>query len=216
MPTSNSPAARLLGYRIRLTYVGVFCLLAVAAGCWSLGVDRFLERDATHGEFVSVSGRLRGQSTEVMHAAYVHLLTPRVETTGSLDDTIAQWIDQHAKVREILAQVCTSDTDPLCRQFQDVEARMGEIARAAHAAEQGSDDERLTDFQRLKVMQTAYLVAAKNFVNALAVRFNAEGEAQRRTLHLWMLLAAAVILLIILVGIEPGTRYLQRERSSID
>jgi len=153
MPTSNSPAARLLGYRIRLTYVGVFCLLAVAAGCWSLGVDRFLERDATHGEFVSVSGRLRGQSTEVMHAAYVHLLTPRVETTGSLDDTIAQWIDQHAKVREILAQVCTSDTDPLCRQFQDVEARMGEIARAAHAAEQGSDDERLTDFQRLKVMQ---------------------------------------------------------------
>ena len=31
MSTPNSPAARLLGYRIRLTYVGVFCLLVIAA-----------------------------------------------------------------------------------------------------------------------------------------------------------------------------------------
>ncbi len=216
MPTSNSPAARLLGYRIRLTYVGVFCLLAVAAGCWSFGVDRFLERDAAHGEFVSVSGRLRGQSTEVMHAAYVHLLTPLLGTAGDLDGTIAQWVDQHAKVREVLAQVCTSDADPLCQQFQDVETRMEGIVQAAHAAGQGTNDERLADFQRLKLMQTAYLVAAKGFVKALAVRFSAEGDAQRRTLHLWMLLAVAVILLIIVVGIEPGTRYLQRERSSID
>ncbi|HMD74457.1 MAG TPA: PAS domain S-box protein [Steroidobacteraceae bacterium] len=216
MPTPNSPAARLLGYRIRLTYVGVFCLLVIAAGWWSYGVDRFLERDAAHGEMVSISGRLRGQSTEVIHAAFVHRLAPQIEPPGDLDTTIARWVEQHQKVRRVLAQVCSSTQDPLCGRFQDVEARMREIARYAHTTERGGDGEQLADLQRLETMQGAYLVAAKEFVAALAERFTAEGNSQRNTLQLWMLGAAVAILLISVAGIEPGTRYLQRERSSID
>src|SRR6202142_2021507 len=206
MPTPNSPAARLLGHRIRLTYVGVFCLLVIAAGFWSYGVDRFLERDAAHGEMVSISGRLRGQSTEVIHAAFVHRLAPQIEPAGNLDTTIVRWVDQHQKGRKVLDQGCASPGDPLCRRFHDVEARMRQIARDAYATEHGADGERLADLQRLETMQGAYLVAAKEFVAALADRFTAEGNSQRNTLQLWMLGAAVAILLIRVAGIEPGTR----------
>ncbi len=216
MSTQHSPAARLLGSRIRLTYVGVFCLLVAAAGCWSFGVDRYLERDAVHGEMVSIAGRLRGQSTEVLYAAFVHRLAPQIEPAGNLDTTIVRWIDQHAKVQAVLGQVCVSDADPLCRRFQGVESRMRQIAREAYAVGRAGNGERLTDLQRLESLQAEYLVAAKEFVAALAVRFAAEGSSQQQTLQLWMIGAVALILLIIVAGIEPGTRYLQRERSAID
>jgi PAS domain S-box-containing protein len=216
MSTPNSPAARLLGLRIRLTYVGVFWLFVIAAGAWSFGVDRFLERDAAHGEMVSVAGRLRGQSTEVIHAATIHWLAPQNEPIGNLNTTIARWVGQHAMVRNILSRVCTSDADPLCAQFQGIESRMRTIARDAYAAERASGGERLANLQRLEAMQGEYLVAAKEFVSALAARFTAEDNLQQRTLQLWMSVAVVVIMLVIVAGIEPGTRYLQRERSAID
>src|SRR5882724_2523024 len=77
MSNSYTPAAKLIGRRIRLMYVAVLVLLFLAR-MWSVhGVHGFLGTDAEHGEMAGVAGRLPGQSTEVAHAVFVRVYAPQ-------------------------------------------------------------------------------------------------------------------------------------------
>jgi two-component system, sensor histidine kinase and response regulator len=191
----------------------LFVAAAVSAGAV---VYRFLQQDAMHGNMVSVAGRLRGQSTEVIHAAFVHALAPELEHGDEFPASIDQWVEQHAKVHRILDQTCHGDDDPLCRWFQTVQARMQEVVLAARGIPEKPPAERMAALARLRTLQSDYLNAAKDFVNQLTARFSSDGAAQERQLQLWILGALAAVLLIIAGAIEPGTQYLQRERSIID
>jgi two-component system, sensor histidine kinase and response regulator len=212
----HTRAARLLGRRIRLTYAAVFLLFVAAAVSASAVAYRFLQQDAAHGEMVSVAGRMRGQSTEVVHAVFVHVLTPQLERSDELNAAIDRWGAQHAKVLHILEKICIGEEDPLCRKFQTVQALMQGLARAARDASQSPPDERMAALARLGTLQSEHFTAAKDFVSQLAARFSADEAAQQRQLLLWLSVTLAAVLIIIAVGIEPGTRYLQRERSIID
>ncbi len=216
MTIPHTPAARLLGSRIRLTYLGVLFLFIAGIAVASLKVDHFLEQDATHGEIVSVAGRLRGQSTEVIHAVLVHLTTPELEPADGLNIALSQWAHQHRLVDQMLERICTADDDPLCRSFARLEDRMREVTATAGRARVAPDPQYKAILIELDREQSAYLVAAKSFVGELATRFRAEGASQQRTLRGWMGVGVIIALLIVLLGIEPGTRYLQRERSAID
>jgi two-component system, sensor histidine kinase and response regulator len=216
MKTSHTLAARVLGRRIRLTYAAVFVLFCAATGAASAVVYRFLQQDAAHGEIVSVAGRMRGQSTEVIYAALVHVLAPQLEHGDELSAAIDRWVEQHAKVQHILESICVGDADPLCRKFQNVQARMQSLVDAVREVSQRPAAERMAALARLGTLQTEHFNAAKEFVSQLAARFSADGATQQRQLQLWLCVALAAVLLIIAVGIEPGTRYLQRERSVID
>jgi PAS domain S-box-containing protein len=216
MTTTHTLAARLLGRRIRFSYAAVFLLFVAAAVSAGAVVYRFLQQDATHGNMVSVAGRLRGQSTEVIHAAFVHVLAPELEHGDELNASIDQWVEQHAKVHRILERTCLGENDPLCRWFQTVQARMQDLVLAARETAERPPAERMAALARLRTLQSDYLNAAKDFVNQLTARFSSDGAAQQRQLQLWLSGALAAVLLIIAVGIEPGTQYLQRERSIID
>jgi two-component system sensor histidine kinase/response regulator len=216
MTTSHTLAARVLGRRIRLTYVAVFVLFVAAAVSASAVIYRVLQQDAVQGESVSVAGRMRGQSTEVIHAAFVHVLVPQLEHGDELNAAIDRWIEQHAKVQRILEKVCNGEADSLCVKFQTVQARMQTLVRAAREVSRKPAAERIAALGQLGTLQIEHFNAAKEFVSQLAARFSADDAAQQRQLQLWLLVTLVTVFLIIAVGIEPGTRYLQRERSIID
>jgi PAS domain S-box-containing protein len=206
----------MLGRRIRLTYAAIFVLFCAATLSASAVLYHFLQLDAAHGEMVSVAGRLRGQSTEVIHAAFVHVLAPQLEHGDELGAAIDRWNDQHTKVQRILEKTCSGDTDPLCRSFQALLGQMHGLVDAARRASQSTPAERLAQLAGLGTLQKAYFDSANRFVNELAARFRADGYAQQQALELWLALALLAVFLIIAIGIEPGIRHLQRERSLID
>jgi hypothetical protein len=130
MSNSYTPAATLFGRRIRITYVAVLVLLFIAR-MWTVhGVHEFFGLDAGHGEMVSIAGRLPGQSTEVMHAAFVRVYAPQTATDDSVDRAIGIWIAQNAKVAQLLARVCAGE-DALCLRFHTLEAQMLIVAASA-------------------------------------------------------------------------------------
>ncbi len=88
MSDSYTPAAKLLGRRIRITYAAVLLLLFVARMWGVHGVYDFFGLDAGHGEIASIAGRLPGQSTEVTHAAFLQAYAPSAASNDTLDRAI--------------------------------------------------------------------------------------------------------------------------------
>jgi two-component system, sensor histidine kinase and response regulator len=215
MPTPLSPAARRFGRRLRVAYLAVLLLLVGALGWVANSVQGFLIRDAEHGEMVSTAGRLRGQSAEVVLPAFAGALSPQLVTTGDLESAIARWVEQHEKVERFLGRVCHDD-DPLCRDFQLLEARMRETASAARAAARAPAEERVAALARLQALRRAHFDAAKEWVAGLAARFSAEAAAQQSGLLRWAIEVIVAAALLIALVLEPVIRRLQRERSDVD
>jgi signal transduction histidine kinase/CheY-like chemotaxis protein len=241
MSKSYTPAATLFGRRIRITYIVVLVLLFFAR-MWSVhGVHGFLGLDAGHGEMAGIAGRLAGQSTEVTHAAFVHVYAPRTatddivlgaarlaphdgaapsgvqvgRTADLVDRAIENWLAQSAKVARLLARVCAGD-DALCVHFHALDAQMLAVAASARAAARAPLAERTVALDRLTALQGNYMTAANAWVDELAARFRAETEVQQHTLLVWALVQVLATALVVAVVLEPVIRRLQRERSDGD
>jgi PAS domain S-box-containing protein len=205
----------MFGRRIRLMYLAVLVLL-FAARMWSVhGVHEFLSLDAGHGEMVSVAGRLREQSTEVMHAAFVRVYAPQTAAADNIDRAIGIWVAQHAKVAQLLTQVCAPE-HALCLHFRNLDSQMLGVAAAARAAAQVPFADRTEALQRLTALQESYLAATKVWVEDLAAHFAAQTKAQQHTLLWWAVAQVLITGLIVALVVEPVIRLLQRERSSGD
>ena len=215
MSHSFTPAAASFGRRIRITYLTVLVVL-FAARMWSVyGVHGFLGANAAHGEMMSVAGRLRGQSTEVLHAAFVRVLAPQLAADDVVERAIETWSLQYAEVARLLPRVCAGE-DALCGHFRALQTQMLAVAASARAAARAPPADRTAALDRLTALQGRYIAAAKAWVGELAARFTADAKAQQHTLLLWALAQVLVTALIIAVVLEPVIRRLQRERSAVD
>ena len=215
MTPPHTPAARLFGRRIRLAYAAVLLLLVGALLWIGSGVHGFLAHDAEHGAMVSVAGRMRGLSTEAVHAAALRALAPQMAADVGLDRSIAAWVEQHNKVETFLAGVCGT-ADPLCAHFQALKAKMRAVIAGARAAVLAAPSDRAAALGRLEQLRGDYLGAAKAWVAELTERFSAEAEAQQRELVRWAIAVILAVALLIALVLEPVIRRLQRERSEVD
>src|ERR1700736_3044759 len=169
MSNSHTTAATLFGRRIRIMYIVVLVLLFLAR-MWSVhGVHEFLGVDAGHGEMAGIAGRLSGESTEVMHAAFVRAYAPRTASDDIVDRAIDDWLAQQAKVARLLVRLCAGD-DALCVHFQAVDAQMLGVAASARAAARAPLAERPAALDRLTALQGNYPTAANAWVDELAAR----------------------------------------------
>jgi two-component system sensor histidine kinase/response regulator len=215
MPNTYTPAAKLFGRRIRMTYVVVLVLLFFAR-MWSVyGVHGFLGWDAGHGQIAGIAGRLSGQSTEVMHAAFVSVYAPQTAAGDSVERSIENWLAQQAQVGRLLARVCAGD-DALCVHFRALDARMLAVAASARAAVRAPPTERTTALVRLAALQGGYLAATDAWIDELAARLIAETEAQQHTLLEWAIAQVLATILVVALIVEPVIRRLQRERTDGD
>ncbi len=205
----------MFGRRIRLMYLAVLILL-FAARMWSVhGVHQFLSLDAGHGEMVNVAGRLREQSTEVMHAVFVRIYAPQTAAADNVDAALGLWAAQHAAVAQLLTQVCAPE-NALCFHFRKLDSQMRAVAASARAAAQVPYADRTEALQRLTALQDTYLAATKVWVEELAAHFAAETKTQQHTLLWWALAQVLITGLIVALVVEPVIRRLQRERSNGD
>jgi signal transduction histidine kinase/ActR/RegA family two-component response regulator len=196
-------------------YVAVLVLM-FALRMWSVhGVHGFLVLDAARGEMVSIAGRLPGQSTEIMHAAFVAAYAPKTAAEGGVDRAIGAWIALHARVAQLLRQACTAEDSPYLG-FGTLEAQMRAVAANARAAAQAPPADRPAAIDRLRAVQVEYMTAAKAWVEDTAARFNADAKTQLNTLLLWAVAQVLATALIVAVVVEPVIRRLQRERSDGD
>ena len=215
MSNTYTPAAKLFGRRIRITYVVALVLLFFAR-MWSVyGVHGFLEGDAGHGRIAGIAGRLSGQSTEVMHAAFVRVYAPQTAAGDSVDRAIENWLAQQAQVGRLLARVCAGD-DALCIHFRALDARMLAVAASARAAARAPPIERTAALERLAALQGGYNAAADAWTDELAGRFIAQTEAQQHTLLVWAVAQVLATILVVALIVEPVIRRLQRERTDGD
>src|SRR5271156_4690643 len=215
MSNSYTPAAALFGRRIRLTYVTILLLLS-ASRVWIVhGVYGSFGSDAQHGEMVSIAGRLPGQSTEVVQAAFALVYAPQTMSAEILDGTIRNWTAQHARVAGMFSPVCAGK-DALCSHLHALEAQMLAVAAGARAAVQAPLADRAASFKRLAALQTAYGTAANTWIDELAQSFAVQIRSQQ---HMLLILALDQVLLTVLLVaaiLEPLIRGLQRERSDRD
>ena len=215
MSNTYTPAAKLFGRRIRITYVVALVLLFFAR-MWSVyGVHGFLGWDAGHGQIAGIAGRLSGQSTEVMHAAFVRVYAPQTTAGDSVDRAIETWLAQQAQVGRLLARVCAGD-DALCIHFRALDARMLAVAASARAAARALPTERTAALERLAALQGGYIAAADAWTDELAGRLIAETEAQQHTLLVWAVAQVLATILVVALIVEPVIRRLQRERTDGD
>jgi two-component system, sensor histidine kinase and response regulator len=215
MSNSFTPAAKLIGRRIRLMYVAVLVLLFLAR-MWSVhGVHGFLGTDAAHGEMAGVAGRLPGQSTEVAHAVFVRVYAPQTAADDMVERSIADWRAQHAAVARLLAPVCAGG-DALCVHFHTLDEQMLEVVAGARTAARAPLADRTAALGRLAALQSNYLTAANVWVDELVARFTAETKTQQHMLLLWALAQVLVTALVVAVIVEPVIRRLQRELSEGD
>jgi signal transduction histidine kinase/ActR/RegA family two-component response regulator len=183
---------------------------------WSVhGVHGFLVLDAERGEMMSIAGRLPGQSTEVIHAAFVAAYAPKTAADGGVDGAIGAWVALHAKAAQLLHQACTAEDFP-CQRFGTLEARMRAVAASARAAAQALPADRAAAIDRLMAVQADYMTAAKAWVEDTAAHFNADAKTQLNTLLLWAVAQVLATALVVAVIVEPVIRRLQRERSDGD
>ena len=215
MSNVHTPAAASFGRRIRITYLTVLALLFVARMWGVHGVLEFLGSNGSHGEIVGVAGRLRGQSTEVLHAAFLGAFAPEMTSGDGTDRALENWAAQQARVAQLLPRVC-ADVDALCRHFHTLEEQMFTVAASARAAAAAGPADRGAALGRLTVLQGKYITAAQAWVEELAANLAEETRAQQHKLLLWAIgqvLATAVIIAFVL---EPVIQRLQRERSAVD
>ncbi len=214
MSNSYTPAAKLIGRRIRLMYVAVLVLLFLAR-MWSVhGVHGFLGTDAEHGEMAGVAGRLPGQSTEVAHAVFVRVYAPQT-AADLVERSIADWRAQHAAVAQLLARVCAGG-DALCVHFHTLDEQMLEVVASARTAARAPVADRTAALGRLAALQGNYFTAANAWVDELVARFTAETKTQQHMLLLWAVAQVLVTVLVVAVIVEPVIRRLQRELSEGD
>ncbi len=215
MSDSFTPAAKLLGRRMRITYAAVLLLL-FAARMWGVhGVYYFFGLDAGHGEIVSVAGRLPGQSIAVTHAAFLRAYAPNAQSNDTLDRAIGSWAEQQTKVASVLSRVCAGD-DALCVRFHALEAQMLAVAASARAAVRAPPAGRGEALDRLTAQQENYSAAADTWIEELASRFAAQTKSQQKKLLLLAIAQVLVTALIVAFVVEPVIRRLQRERSEGD
>ncbi len=215
MTHSYTTAARVFGRRIRLAYAAVLLILVCALIWVGHGVNLFIAHDAEHGAMVSVAGRLRGLSTEVVHAAALKALAPSVATDLELERSITAWVDQHDKVERFLHNVCGAG-DPLCVKFATLRENMRAVVRSARTAVVASPSDRNAVLAHMEMLRGDYLSAAKAWVAELTDRFAAEATAQQLQLLRWTISVVLVVALLIALVLEPVIRRLQRERSEVD
>ncbi len=183
---------------------------------WSVyGVHGFLGWDAGHGQIAGIAGRLSGQSTEVMHAAFVRVYAPQTAAGDSVDRAIENWLAQQAQVGRLLARVCAGD-DALCIHFRALDARMLAVAASARAAARAPPTERTAALERLAALQGGYVAAADAWIDELAARLIAETEAQQHTLLVWAIAQVLATILVVALIVEPVIRRLQREHTDGD
>src|SRR5277367_3149963 len=178
MSKSHTPSAKSLGRRIRVMYVVVLVMM-FAARMWTVhGVHQFFVLDVKRDDVVSIAGRLAGQSTEVIHAAFVRAYAPETQGGDGVDRAIGAWAAQHAKVAQLLARACDSE-ESHCLPLQALEAQMLTVAVSARAVASAPLAERPAALERLASLQAGYNTAAKAWVDELATRFAADSMAQR-------------------------------------
>jgi PAS domain S-box-containing protein len=215
MPNSYTPAAALIGRRIRISYVAALLLL-LAARMWSVhGVHAFFGVDASHGEMARTAGLLADRSTEVMHAAFVLAYAPQTASGDILGQAIDRWSVQNAITAQMLASLCHGD-DALYSHFRALDAQMIAVAAHARSAATAAGAERTAAFTRLGELHGRYTTAANAWVAELTARFAAQIRAQQHTLLLWAFAQVLATVLIVAVLLEPVIRRLQRERSEGD
>jgi PAS domain S-box-containing protein len=215
MPNSYTPAAALIGRRIRISYVAALLLL-FAARMWSVhGVHTFFGLDASHGEMARTAGLLADRSAEVMHAAFVTAYAPQTTSGDILGRAIDRWSVQRAMTAQMLAPLCNGD-EALCNHFRALDAQMIAIAAHARSAATAPGAERAAAFSRLEALQGRYASAADAWVAELAARFAAQIRAQQQTLLLWAIAQVLATVLVVALVVEPVIRRLQRERSEAD
>jgi signal transduction histidine kinase/DNA-binding response OmpR family regulator len=215
MSYSHTPAAALFGRRLRITYAAVLVLLFFARMWGVHGVYDFFGADAEHGAMVGIGGRLREQSAEVAHAAFVRAYAPQAAGEDILDRAIGAWAAQHAKAAQILAPVCAG-TDALCTHLHALEVQMRAVAAAARAAAQAPPDDRITALGRLTALQGGYSTAANTWIEELTARFKAQTEAQQHSLLMLAIIQVIITILVVSAVVEPLIRRLQRELSAGD
>jgi PAS domain S-box-containing protein len=215
MSTSYSPAAALIGRRIRVSYVAALVLL-FAARMWSVhGVHAFFGMDVAHGEMAGAAGMLADQSVEVMHAAFVLAYAPQSTSADILDRAIGHWTEQNAKAARMLAPFCSGD-EALCSHFRALDPQVAAIVALARVAATAPGAERTPVFSRLTALQSRYATAANAWAAELAARFAAQIRSQQQTLLWWAIAQVLATVLIVAVIVEPVIRRLQRERSDGD
>ena len=215
MAPSYTPAARQFGRRIRLAYTAVLVLMLCALLWIGRGVHGFVAHDAEHATMVSIAGRMRGLSTEVVHVTVLKATAPQVATDMEFERSIQAWIDQHAMVGKFLSKVCTRG-DPLCQSFEALTVRMRAAVASARVAVVAPAPDRIAALGRLEVLRRDDLVAAKAWVAELTDRFAAEAAAQQRELFLWAVSVVLAVALLSAIVLERVIRRLQRERSDVD
>jgi two-component system, sensor histidine kinase and response regulator len=216
MDAPMTPAARVLGRRLRIGYVVILLTLACALTGAGSQVRNLLGLDARHAGMVNGAGRQRFLSVQAVHRAFLIANQPRQYPTASLDLALAQWVAQQDSVDQYLRPLCPV-YGQLCRHFTELKNKQRIAARATLDLAAAGSDSSLDD--RGAVLETAlddYLLSADRWVGDFAEQLADLTVSQQRRVLLWSLVLIASTALIVILVLEPIIRRLQEERSSLD
>ncbi|MEA3106118.1 MAG: two-component system, sensor histidine kinase and response regulator [Gammaproteobacteria bacterium] len=211
-----TPAARVLGRRLRIGYVVILLTLAGALAGAGSQVRNLLGLDALHAGMINGAGRQRFLSVQAVHRAFLIAHEPSRYPRASVDLALAQWVAQQESVDHYLPRLCPV-YGQLCDHFTELKKKHRVVARAtvdllAADAVSPFDD-------RSAVLQMAlndYVLSADRWVGDFAEQLADFTLSQQRRVLIWSLVLIAATTLVVVLVLEPIIRRLQEERSSLD
>lgn len=211
-----SPAARRLGFRLRLGYAVLLLLLAMPV-VWAVGGFRvYLGDVAGDSEIVHGTGRQRFLSTRTMQRAWEVTVDPANHPVSELELALVAWRSQQEIVASRVQRMCTP-TEALCKEFAELEVQQALIANYADRLVANTDPGgRLDQLRRMSALHADYLGKADQWSGDIAAYLEAHATVERHRIGFLAAAIATCLWLLIAMALEPLVRRLQRERSRID